>query len=64
MAEITAKDAVALLDLMEGAGATVWVDGGWPHTRYDWDVDDVRDVAVIAERFGIEAPTDPSKEGS
>jgi lincosamide nucleotidyltransferase A/C/D/E len=173
MAEVTAEDAVALLDLMEGAGATVWVDGGWgvdallreqtrPHadldivvsevdvaailnglerrgfgriatkdekpwnfvlrdsqgrevdvhvvaldkagngiygpiengdmypsdslsgvgeiggrsvrcispewqlhfrTGYDWD-DDVRDVAAIADRFGIEAPTDPPKGGS
>jgi hypothetical protein len=32
------------------------------HTGYDWD-DDVRDVATIAERFGIEPPTDPSKGG-
>ena len=29
MAEMTAKDVVTLLDLMERAGATVWIDGGW-----------------------------------
>jgi len=27
--EMSAEDAVAILDRLEGAGLTVWVDGGW-----------------------------------
>ena len=27
--EMSAADAVAILDRLEGAGLTVWVDGGW-----------------------------------
>ena len=75
MVAVSSTDAIELIDLLEGAGVTVWVDGGWgvdallgeqtrPHGDLDIDIphDDLPALRrLLADAGFVHTPADDDR---